>query len=194
MRVIAGRWRGRRLEAPPGRSTRPTSDRVREAVFSAVDSRLGGWEDVRAADLYAGSGALGIEALSRGASHVVFVESDRTAAGHIRRNLSSLGVTEDRATVLRARVEATPPAAIAPRPVSLLFADPPYRIDAAEVTRVLLLLAEAGAMRAGTLVVYEHAAGTTPVWPAGFLAEEPRMYGDTAVSFARYEGEGERCA
>ena len=194
MRVIAGRWRGRRLEAPPGRSTRPTSDRVREAVFSAVDSRLGGWDDVRVADLYAGSGALGIEALSRGASHVVFVESDLRAAQCIHRNLMALGVTENRATVLSRRVEATPPATLAPSPVSLLFADPPYRIDAAEVTRIVRLLGEAGTMRAGTLVVYEHAAGTMPVWPAGFSAEEPRVYGDTAVSFARYEGEGERCA
>ena len=187
VRVIAGQWRGRRIEAPAGVGTRPTSDRVREAVFSAIQSRIGDWEGVRALDLYAGSGALGIEALSRGASHVVFVDSDRGAAACIRRNLRSLDVGSDLATVLTARVGDAVVQRLPRSPVSLLFADPPYRIDAAAVTRVFRTLAEAGLVQRGALVVYEHAAGASPPWPEGFAAEEPRRYGDTAVSLARYD-------
>lgn len=187
MRVIAGVWRGRRIQAPPGRTTRPTSDRVREAVFSAIESRIGRWQGVRAVDLYAGSGALGIEALSRGASHVVFVENDRKAAGFIRRNLSALGVGDDRAVVLTERAESGLCGQFPGHPASLLFADPPYRIDAAQVVGVFQAHAEAGVIRPGALVVYEHAAGVSPSWPDGFTPEEPRRYGDTAVSFARYE-------
>ena len=85
MRIIAGTWRGRTLEPPPGRGTRPTADRVRETLFSMLASRLGSFEDLRVADLFAGSGALGFEALSRGASHATFVESDPAAAAIIRR-------------------------------------------------------------------------------------------------------------
>src|SRR5947208_1335701 len=93
MRIIAGKWRGRILEAPPGMGTRPTADRVREALFSMLASRLGSFEELRVADLFAGSGALGFEALSRGAAYATFVESDPKAAAAIRRNAEKLGVS-----------------------------------------------------------------------------------------------------
>src|SRR4051794_5670101 len=91
MRVIAGRWRGRPIEAPPGLATRPTADRVRETLFSMLASRLGTFEGLRVADLFAGSGALGFEALSRGAASVTFVENDAKAVAVIRRNAEKLG-------------------------------------------------------------------------------------------------------
>src|SRR3954447_5674987 len=98
MRIIAGEWRGRQLEAPPGQSTRPTADRVREALFSMLASRLGSFEDLRVADLFAGSGALGFEALSRGAAFATFVERDAAATAIIKRNAAKLGA-EDRMQV-----------------------------------------------------------------------------------------------
>ena len=121
MRVIAGAWRGRRLAAPPGDSTRPTADRVRESLFSMLASRLGGFEDLRVADLYAGSGALGIEALSRGAASCQFVEFDRKAADALQANLAALGA------VARAKVVTCPVERFVPlQPLDLIFADPPY--------------------------------------------------------------------
>src|SRR5437763_12515733 len=94
MRIIAGKWRGRPIDAPPGFATRPTADRVRETLFSMLASRLGSFEDLRVADLFAGSGALGLEALSRGAGSVTFVESDPKAAATIRRNADKLGPSD----------------------------------------------------------------------------------------------------
>src|SRR6476646_1865267 len=94
MRIIAGAWRGRTIEAPAGQSTRPTADRVRETLFSMLASRLGAFEELRVADLFAGSGALGFEALSRGAAHATFVESDPRAAAAIKRNAERLGAGE----------------------------------------------------------------------------------------------------
>ncbi len=119
MRIIAGKWRGRPLEAPPGLVTRPTADRVRETLFSMLASRLGSFEDLRVADLFAGSGALGLEALSRGAASATFVENDPKAAAVLRRNAERLG----------ASVQVIASSALAlPRsdPFDLIFADPPY--------------------------------------------------------------------
>lgn len=119
MRIIAGKWRGRALEAPPGVSTRPTADRVRETLFSMLTSRLGSFEELRVADLFAGSGALGLEALSRGAASVIFVENEPRALATIRRNSEKLG----------AEAQILPGSALAlPRsdPFDLIFADPPY--------------------------------------------------------------------
>jgi 16S rRNA (guanine966-N2)-methyltransferase len=119
MRIIAGKWRGRKLEAPPGMATRPTADRVREALFSMLASRLGSFDDLRVADLFAGSGALGFEALSRGAAHATFVESDPKAAAAIRRNAEKLGVSVQ---VLAGSALSLPRA----EPFDLVLADPPY--------------------------------------------------------------------
>jgi len=119
MRIIAGEWRGRSIEAPPGMATRPTADRVRETLFSMLASRLGSFEDLRVADLFAGSGALGLEALSRGAVSATFVESDPQAGAVIRRNAEKLGASFQ---VLAGSALALPRS----DPFDLVFADPPY--------------------------------------------------------------------
>ena len=121
MRIIAGKWRGRPLAAPAGAATRPTADRVRETLFSMLTSRLGSFEDLRVADLFAGSGALGLEALSRGAASAVFVESDARAVAAIKRNAERLGAS-DRIRVLTASALSLPRS----EPFDLIFADPPY--------------------------------------------------------------------
>jgi 16S rRNA (guanine966-N2)-methyltransferase len=128
MRVVAGSARGRRLEAPPGHETRPTTDRVREAVFNALWSR-GLVEDADALDLFAGSGALGIEALSRGAAHVTFVDDDPRARRAVERNLAATALA-DRATVVADRAQRF--LARLPSPATrfdLAFCDPPYAFD-----------------------------------------------------------------
>ncbi len=135
MRIIAGEWRGRRLAAPKGEQTRPTADRARETLFAMLTSRLGTFEGLQVADLFAGSGALGLEALSRGAAHCLFVEQDRAAVDVIRANVAALGAQG------RARVEAGSVMALraATRPLDLILADPPYDTGAGEVALDRLL-------------------------------------------------------
>ena len=142
MRIIAGKWRGRPIDAPPGSSTRPTADRVRETLFSMLASRLGSFEDLRVADLFAGSGALGFEALSRGAASVTFVESDARAAAIIKRNAERLGAA--------GQVQVLGASALAlPRSTSfdLIFADPPYATGSG--TAVVEAVAKAGWLAPG---------------------------------------------
>lgn len=128
MRIIAGEWRGRRIEAPSGKDTRPTSDRAREGLFSMLTSRIGSFDGLRVADLFAGTGALGIEALSRGAGHCLFVETDRAALDILKRNLATLGIA-DRAEIRAQGVEhAAPPQS----PCDLVLMDPPYRSGLAQ--------------------------------------------------------------
>ena len=124
MRVVAGTAGGRRLVAPKGSGTRPTSDQVREAIFNVLFS-LGGVEGATVVDLFAGSGAMGIEALSRGAAHATFVDHDREAITAVRANLTSTGLT-GQAAVVQADASTYRP----PRPVDIAFADPPYAFDA----------------------------------------------------------------
>ena len=119
MRIIAGKWRGRPIDAPPGPATRPTADRVRETLFSMLASRLGSFDELRVADLFAGSGALGLEALSRGAQSAVFVESDPKAASVIRRNAERLGADVQLMTGSALALPRT-------EPFDVIFADPPY--------------------------------------------------------------------
>jgi 16S rRNA (guanine966-N2)-methyltransferase len=121
MRIIGGEWRGRPLKAPAGQGTRPTSDRTRETLFSMLASRLGRFEGLRVADLYAGSGALGFEALSRGAAHATFVENDAATVALIRANAAVLKA-QDRIEIRRLSAATLPPA----QPFDLVFADPPY--------------------------------------------------------------------
>lgn len=121
MRIIAGEWRGRAIEAPPGPGTRPTADRVRETLFSMLASRLGSFAELRVADLFAGSGALGFEALSRGAASATFVETDARAAAAIRRNADKLGAA-GRVQVMAGSALALPRS----EPFDLILADPPY--------------------------------------------------------------------
>jgi 16S rRNA (guanine966-N2)-methyltransferase len=177
MRVIAGEYGGRRLEAPRGLRTRPTSDRVREALFMS----LGELDQVRVVDLFAGSGALGIEALSRGASFVHFVDSDRNARDTLARNLATLGAGERSKiwplTLPRglARLEEELLAA------DLVLADPPY--GGADACAVLALLGRAGALRAGTRVVVErHQKDELPETAGALVLGRERRYGETVVN------------
>lgn len=129
MRVIAGEWRGRRLVAPKGDATRPTADRTRETLFSMLVSRLGSFEGLRVADLFAGSGALGLEALSRGAASCLFVDQDAAALAALRRNIETLGA-RSRATVQPGSVMSLGPARAA---YDLILLDPPYETGAGQV-------------------------------------------------------------
>jgi 16S rRNA (guanine966-N2)-methyltransferase len=189
MRVVAGKWKGRSLQAPGGRSTRPTSDRVREAIFSAVYSLSGDLAGAVVVDLYAGSGALGIEALSRGADSCVFVDSDRRAADAIARNLRELGAERSSWRMVQAAVNNALALKLGAVRASLLLADPPYRIESSEVSGVFSALGAGMVLEPGGLVVYEHSASTDAMWPPGFEQLSAKRYGDTAVSFARYEGD-----
>ncbi len=180
MRIVAGRFRGRPLagvgKGDPGAHLRPTTDRVREALFNMLQGgRFGDpIEDARVLDLFAGTGALGLEALSRGAEHVTFVESGRKAQGLIRENVRTLGVGPE--TVLIGRDATRLPAA--DEPASLIFLDPPYGKDLG--ARVLAAAQGAGWVAPGALVVWEENA--PQVAPEGFVALETRAYGDTHVT------------
>lgn len=135
MRIIAGEWRGRKLAAPKGDNTRPTADRARETLFAMLTSRLGDFAGLQVADLFAGSGTLGLEALSRGAEHCLFVEQDRAAVDVIRANITALGAQA------RTRVEtgSVMQMRAATRPMDLILADPPYQSGAGEVALDRLL-------------------------------------------------------
>lgn len=162
----------------PRKGTRPTSDRVREALFNMLAARrdLAG-EAVL--DLYAGSGALGLEALSRGAVSATFVESDGRAAAVIRNNIAALGLTS--ATVV-ARPVAAALARECAAPFGLVFADPPYEVPGADVEAMLTALTSGGWTAGGTLVVVERRASSPLLaWPAGWSTWDPRRYGDTRL-------------
>lgn len=176
LRVIAGSYRGRRLQAPRGKATRPTSARVREAVFSI----LGDLSGARVLDLYAGSGALGIEALSRGAASVVLVEHDRAALACIRENLGAVGASNV-ARVLPVRVSAARKA-LGAEPFDLVLCDPPW--DALEAALdVLSDLTRSSSLGASARVVLEHSARDQDPEVVGLVAVDRRRWGDTAVSF-----------
>jgi 16S rRNA (guanine966-N2)-methyltransferase len=182
VRVIAGSARGRRLVVPPGPDVRPTKDMVREALFSALASR-GALVVDAVLDLYAGSGALGIEALSRGASRAVFVEADAAAAGVITQNLETIGFA-DRATVARrdvGRFLAVPP--VRGAPFDLVFADPPYATDDADLSSVLGALVAPGFLAPDATVVVERPAGSVISAPRALPAAWERTFGDTLVVF-----------
>src|SRR5262245_10820648 len=141
-RVIAGEAGGRRLAVPAGRDTRPTSDRAREGLFATISSMLGSLDGMRVLDLYAGSGAIGLEALSRGAGHVLLVESGTRAARVIAQNIEAIGLPG--AVLAAERVERVLARGPEQGPYDVVFADPPYALADAEVARVLSLLAEQG--------------------------------------------------
>jgi 16S rRNA (guanine966-N2)-methyltransferase len=177
-RVIAGEAGGRRLAVPDGRETRPTSDRAREGLFATVTSIVGPLTGTRVLDLYAGSGAVGLEALSRGASRVLLVESGARASAVIRQNIEALGLPG--ATLIADRVERV----LAHEPpgderYDVAFADPPYAMADAEISRVLSLLADEGWLARDALVIVERATRSGPVrWPDGFVPDRARKYGE----------------
>ena len=183
LRVIAGTAGGRRLSAPPGTAARPTTDRVKESLFSALgDDRL---RDASVLDLYAGSGALAIEALSRGAARAVLVDQDAAAVAAIERNLDATGFAGaarvQRSEVIRFLGGGPPGEA----PFTLAFVDPPYDTPAAVVTGVLEQLAAPGWLAAGATVVVERGAGgERPETPSSWATTWERAYGDTLLSVA----------
>jgi len=188
MRVIAGTLRSRRLHAPTGNQTRPTHDRVKEALFSV----LGNLSDTRVLDLYAGTGALGIEALSRGASHAVFVEQSRVALECIRRNLRELNLLES-STIVGRSVESSVATLCRSGPYDLVFCDPPW----ANIESVIATLDGASLptwLGEQSLLLLEHPTKFCPPDTAfsGMTVEGRRSWGDTAVTFFRAAPPGER--
>ena len=181
-RIVAGSARGRRLRTPAGERTRPTADRVREALFSALESALGSLEGLRVLDLYAGSGAVGLEAMSRGAGVATLVEGDRRTARLVQRNADDLGFR--RAEVVTAQVEKA--VALTPRaPYDVAFLDPPYALADPDLSRVLDSLAGNGWLTRGATVVVERSArGDEPEWPPGITGERHKEYGDTVLWYA----------
>lgn len=177
MRVIAGEWRGRALVAPKGQTTRPTADRTREALFSMLTSRVGNFGGLTVADLFAGSGALGLEALSRGAASCLFVEQDRDALDALRTNVAKLDASG--ATVRAGSVLALGPA---PAPLDLLLIDPPYGTGAGAVA--LDKLARLGWAGPATWVSIETAADE-PVTVAGFALDAERVHGKARLTLLR---------
>ncbi len=165
----------------PARGTRPTTDRVREALFNVLAARRD-FDGLRVLDLYAGSGALGLEALSRGAASALFVESDSRAVGVIKRNIAALGLPG--ATVRRGAVAAVLTGA-ADEPADLVLADPPYEVTTAEIEALLHTLERNGWVGPGSVVVIERPASAPEIsWPDGWTAWDNRRYGDTRVELA----------
>ncbi|HET9186467.1 MAG TPA: 16S rRNA (guanine(966)-N(2))-methyltransferase RsmD [Acidothermaceae bacterium] len=179
-RVVAGRFRGRRLAVPPS-GTRPTSDMAREAVFSTLTSLLGELTGKRFLDLYAGSGAVGIEAWSRGAA-VTLIESAPKAVAAIRANIAQLGEPADDVHVVHGKAE-TMAADLASSTFDVVFADPPYDLPSGRLGEVIAALRPA--LAAGGVVVVERSARDEWAWPEGVEAIRERRYGDAAVWYGR---------
>ncbi len=178
-RIVAGAAGGRRLAVPL--SARPTTDRVREAMFNVLAARLD-FDGLHVVDLYAGSGALGLEALSRGAATVLLVDSDRRAAEVIARNIATVGLPG--AAVRRGQVAAVL-AAGAPRQADLVMADPPYDLPGAQIEAALVGLAGHGWVGPGGVVVVERPVFAPELtWPPGWTAWPTRRYGDTRLEVA----------
>jgi len=178
LRIIAGKWRGRALVAPPGDATRPTADRVREALFSMLVSRLGSFEGLRVADVFAGTGALGMEALSRGCAHVDFIETDTSALTALKTNIAKSGAAAE------TEVFAVPARSLgrARRPCDLLLLDPPYGEGLAPAA--LARLAEQGWVAPHALISVETAA-KEPLDVPGFAVEVVRRHGKAAIHLLR---------
>ena len=186
-RIIAGTAGGRRLKTPAGGATRPTSDRVREALFSAIEAWNGSWEGLAVLDLYAGSGAIGLEAISRGAVRATLVEHDKRTADLIRDNARTLAMgsakvhTATVATLLASDEVAT---------YDVVFLDPPYTVSAAAVDRDLQRLAERGWVAPDGLVVIERPRRSPePTWPLGWEQLRSKRYGDSVLWYGHADPE-----
>ncbi|MET9933104.1 MULTISPECIES: 16S rRNA (guanine(966)-N(2))-methyltransferase RsmD [unclassified Streptomyces] len=183
-RVIAGTAGGRRLAVPPGNGTRPTSDRAREGLFSTWEALLGSLDGTRVADLYAGSGAVGLEALSRGAVHALLVEADPRAARTIRENVRAIGLPGAELRTGKAEQIVTGPAPA--DPYDLVFLDPPYAVEDAGLREILLTLRSGGWLSEDALVTVERSTrGGEFGWPAGFEPLRARRYGEGTFWYGR---------
>jgi 16S rRNA (guanine966-N2)-methyltransferase len=184
MRIIAGKFKGKGLDAPKGLNTRPTSDRVREALFNVLEHGAPevSFEGLRVLDLFAGSGALGLEALSRGARYCLFIEDDTGARAAIWRNVEAMGLTGVTKIWRRDASRLGPAGNITP--FGLVFCDPPYGKGLGE--KALLAAAESGWLADGALVMLEERAGHLPAWSAPFTEIDRRGYGDTEIGIAAF--------
>lgn len=192
MRVIAGDARGRKLVAPKSLRVRPTADRVKEALFSMLASRLGEFTEMRALDIFAGTGNLGIEALSRGASYAVFIDSHRESAETIRKNLEITGFSDKAKVVVQDAAAALKWLTRGEAPFHLVFLDPPYHEGHTE--RTLEILATSPLIDQGTTVVAEFSSKEKIPCRFGMLQEtERRVYGDTTLCFLTISDRGEKC-
>ncbi|MFJ9959076.1 16S rRNA (guanine(966)-N(2))-methyltransferase RsmD [Streptomyces avermitilis] len=184
-RVIAGRAGGRRLAVPPGNGTRPTSDRAREGLFSTWQALLGGPLDgERVLDLYAGSGAVGLEALSRGAGHTLLVEADTRAVRTVRENVKSLGLPDAEVRAGKAEQIVQTPASA--DPYDIVFLDPPYAVSDDDLREILLTLRTGGWLAGEALVTVERSTrGGEFRWPDGFEPIRSRRYGEGTFWYGR---------
>lgn len=181
-RIISGKFGGRRIDVPKA-NTRPTSDRVREALFATLTSRLGSFAGLEVLDLYSGSGAFGIESLSRGATGAEFVDSASAAVRVIKKNLAQLGIS---ANVHQRKAAAY--CAQSGQRFDLVFLDPPYDVKNAEITEILALLAENYRLNDEALIVVERAKGAGFDWPVGYEQVDQREYGQTVLWYGHFHG------
>ncbi len=189
MRVIAGEFKGRNLQAPMGMGTRPTTDRVKESFISSLISAYGALDGVNALDAFAGSGALGIECLSRGASSVTFFEQDKAALDALNANISMLKLPQDRARIRRADVLANPP--LYGLAFDIVILDPPYAYPTEEIWSFVLTLRDKGMLARDAVISYEH---SSKVDVAGFIeaSAEPttihasKVFGKTKTGFVLF--------
>ncbi|WP_035797771.1 16S rRNA (guanine(966)-N(2))-methyltransferase RsmD [Kitasatospora mediocidica] len=186
-RVIAGVAGGRRLAVPPGRSTRPTSDKAREAMFSTLQALRGTLDGVRMLDLFGGSGAVGLEALSRGAAHVLLVEADASAAKVIRENVRTLALPG--AEVRADRAERVAAGRAPEEPYDVVFLDPPYTVTDQELCEMLITLRSGDWLTDDALVTVERSTrGGEFDWPEGFEALRSRRYGEGTLWYGQATG------
>lgn len=192
MRIVGGQWKGRPIEAPEGRDvTRPTTDRVREAVSSMLLSARGlSFDGAHVLDAYAGSGALGLELLSRGAAWCTFVDVDRAAQARVRRNAATLGASPGSYAIARGDVERLAASGrVGGSPFDVVLLDPPYATDAARVTALVEALAHAGCLAPGALVLYERSSSAPAIEPVSFVSLKQKRYGITAVDLLRMDSQ-----
>jgi 16S rRNA (guanine966-N2)-methyltransferase len=184
MRIVAGQFRGRPLAAPEDARTRPTSDRVREALFNILEHGIADFAlaGTRVLDLFAGTGALGLEAVSRGAAYCLFIEEDAGARGVIRRNVETLGLTGITKVFRRDATDLGP--AGSRGGFGLAFLDPPYELGLAE--RALASAAKGGWLAPGAVIAIEESKRATVALPSGFSAIDQRTWGDTQIVLGRF--------
>ena len=193
MRIVGGKWRGRRIEAPEGRAvTRPTTDRMRESMASQILSACGLDLTGRSVlDAFAGSGAMGLELVSRGAARATFVDRDRRAVARLRRTAASLGAADGEVAALAGDVFSLAPRGLPGAPFDVVFLDPPYALSAERVSSLVDVLARGGQLDPGAVVVYEHAADAPGLDCDALGPARSRTHGITAVDLmvARTEGD-----
>jgi 16S rRNA (guanine966-N2)-methyltransferase len=183
MRIVGGKFRGRALKAPETQDIRPTTDRARESLFNILSNQLGhDWSGIRALDMFAGTGALGLEALSRGASHGLFVETSVEGRGLIRDNIEAFGLTGIARLLRRDATDMGPVGTM--EPFNLVFADPPYGKGFGETAYASA--AAGGWLADGALCVLEEASSSLFTLPVSFALDDERRYGETCLRFMRY--------